>query len=243
GSSGTITVLANGSVAFHADHQAGRAYSPDSDTFRLALKKGINRIMIRTREGVGAWSFSLQVSDRSDASAASKSGATSREELRDYALTHPGDAKKGESLFFDPGGAGCARCHAAGGRGTARIGPDLTGLALKYDKAEIIRSVLEPSNRIANGYFSVVVARANGTVLTGLLRAETNAYLDLIGTDLAPIRVAKSEIEVRRVSETSLMPTGLVDSMTKPEFADLIAYLTGLMGGPTFSEAAGSIAR
>ena len=42
------------------------------------------------------------------------------------------------------------------------------------------------------------------------------------------VRIAKSDIEVRRVGETSLMPTGLVDSLTKREFADLIAYLVGL---------------
>jgi putative heme-binding domain-containing protein len=241
GSSGTITVMANGSVAFHADHQAGRAYSPDSDMVRLVFKKGINRIVVRTRQGIGAWSFSLQVSGRSDASSTPESGLTSRDELRRYALEHPGDAKNGEAIFFDPKGVGCVRCHAAGGRGTARIGPDLTGLALKYDKAEIIRSVLEPSNRIANGYLCVVVAKADGTVLSGMLRAETESYLDLIGTDLKPVRVAKSDIDVRRVGETSLMPAGLVDSLTKHEFADLIAYLARLTERSTVSEAVGSI--
>ena len=237
GSSGTITVTANASVAFHSDHQSGRAYSPDSDIVRLVLKKGINRIVVRSRQGIGAWSFSLQLSGGSDASSAPGSGSTSRDELRDYALTHPGDAKKGEAFFFDPKGVGCVKCHAAAGRGTARIGPDLTGLALKYDKAEIIRSVLEPSNRIASGYLPVVVARADGTVLSGLLRGETNTHLDLIGADLAPVRIAKSEIDVRRVSETSLMPTGLVDSMTKHEFADLIAYLITLVERPAILKA------
>ena len=68
GSSGTITVTANGSVAFHSDHQSGRAYSPDSDTVRLVLKKGMNRIVIRTRQGIGVWSFSLQLAGGSDES-------------------------------------------------------------------------------------------------------------------------------------------------------------------------------
>ena len=242
GSSGTITVTANGSVAFHSDHQSGRAYSPDSDTVRLILRKGINRIVVRTRQGIGVWSFSLQLAAGSDLSSAPSNDRTSRDELRDYALTHPGDAKKGEAFFFDPNGVGCVKCHAAAGRGTSRIGPDLSGLALKYDKAEIIRSVLDPSNRIASGYLSAVVARTDGTVSSGLLRGETNIYLDLIGSDLEPVRVAKSDIDVRRVSETSLMPSGLVDSMTKHEFADLIAYLISLTERPAILEAAGPIA-
>jgi putative heme-binding domain-containing protein len=243
GSSGTITVAANGSVVFHADHQSGRAYSPDSDTVRLVLKKGINRIVVRTRQGIGVWSFSLQLAGGSDVSSTPGSGSTVRDELRDHALAHPGDAKKGEGFFFDPKGVGCVKCHAAAGRGMSRIGPDLTGLALKYDKGEIIRSVLEPSNRIASGYLSAVVAKADGTVLTGLLRGETSTYLDLIGADLKPVRVAKLDIDVRRVSETSLMPTGIVDSMTKQEFADLIAYLMTLTERPAILEAVAPIAR
>ena len=228
GSSGTITVTVNGSVAFHSENQSGRAYSPDSDIIRLVLKKGMNRIVVRARHGIGVWSFSLQLSSRSDESSTPKSPSTSRDELRDYAITHPGDAKRGEAFFFGANGVGCVKCHSAAGRGTARIGPDLSGLALKFDKAEIIRSVLEPSNRIASGFLCVVVAKADGAVLSGLLRGESNTYLDLIGTDLLPVRVAKSDIDVRRVSETSLMPAGLVDSMTKHEFTDLISYLMTL---------------
>ena len=60
-------------------------------------------------------------------------------------------------------GVGCVKCHAAAGRGTANVGPDLTGLGLKYDKAEIIRSVLDPSDRLATGYQPVVVATAWGS--------------------------------------------------------------------------------
>ena len=232
GSSGTITVTTNGSAVFHADHQAGRAYSPDSDVVRLLLKAGVNRIVIRTRQGIGPWAFGLQLFDRPDAFSLNKEGPVSRDELRDHALGHYGDPNRGEALFFDPRGVGCVRCHAAAGRGTARIGPDLTGLALKYDRAEIIRSVLEPSSRITNGYLSVVIAKADGTVLSGLLRAEAETYVDLIRSDLTPIRVPKSEIDARRVGESSMMPAGLVDSMTKREFADLIAYLTGLTEVP-----------
>ena len=102
GSSGTITVSANGSFAFNSDHQSGRAYRPDSDTFRLTLKKGINRIVIRTRQGIGAWSFSLQVSNQYDASSAPGIGSTSRDELRDYALKNPGNAKQGQAAFLRP---------------------------------------------------------------------------------------------------------------------------------------------
>ena len=74
----------------------------------------------------------------------------------------------------------------------------------------------------------LVLAQADGTVLSGILRSETETVLDLISPDLTPRRVPKSEIEARRVGTVSLMPKGLVDRLTPAEFADLTAYLGSL---------------
>ncbi len=63
------------------------------------------------------------------------------------------------------------------------IGPDLTGLAAKYDRAEVIRSVLEPSNRIATGYQPVIVATRDGKVETGVVRSETDTTLELADSE------------------------------------------------------------
>ncbi len=228
GSSGTITVSVNGSRAYHADNNSGRAYSPDDDLCRFELKKGVNRILVRTRQGIGAWSFGLQISDQSSPFLSTRRDAFAPRSVQEYAMSHLGDAKKGAALFFDPHGIGCAKCHSAGGRGSSHIGPDLSGLALKYDKAEIIRSVLEPSNRIATGYQTVVVAKMDGTVHAGLLRAETATHLDLIVDGLETIRIPSSAVEDRRISELSFMPSGLADPLKPSEFADLIAYLSSL---------------
>jgi putative heme-binding domain-containing protein len=232
GSSGTIAVTLNEQVVFDYYNFAGRAYIPDSDLVRVALKKGANRLLVRSRQGIGTWSFGVQVSDPSMTSLATRPGVVGLEELRAFALTHDGDAARGRALFFDPRGIGCVKCHAADGQGTATVGPDLTGLALKYDRAEIIRSVLEPSNRLATGYQPLLVATADGRVLAGLLRAETDASLDLIDADAKVTRVAKADIDERRLGDVSLMPTGLVDALKPEEFADLIAYLQSLKTAP-----------
>ena len=157
-----------------------------------------------------------------------RSPTNSLESLRSFALAHDGDRSRGESLFFDSKGVSCAKCHSAGGRGTANIGPDLTGLAAKYDRAEVIRSVLEPSNRIATGYQPVLIALNDGRVITGLMRAESDTEIELVDADTRVIRVPKSKVEDRRVGDVSIMPGGLADSMKPEEFADLVAYLMGL---------------
>lgn len=101
-------------------------------------------------------------------------------------------------------------------------------MSLKYDREEIVRSVLEPSSRIASGYQPVLIARTDGTVLTGLVRGETATDIELVGPDLKPVRVSLADIDERRTADTSLMPAGLVDALSPDEFADLIAFLESL---------------
>jgi putative heme-binding domain-containing protein len=165
------------------------------------------------------------------------------EDLRRFAMTHEGDARKGEALFFDPRGAGCGQCHAAGGRGSATIGPDLTGLALKYDRAELIRSVLEPSSRIAVGYQPVVVATRDGQVHSGIIHSETTDAVELADAEARITRVPKRDIDVRRTGSTSIMPTRIADSLSPAEFADLISYLASLKQPPARPEGNSNPAR
>ena len=122
------------------------------------------------------------MSDLSRPLFAANRGKSALEDLRAYALKHDGSAERGARLFTGGRGVGCAKCHAVEGKG-GTVGPDLAGLAVKYDRAEIITSVLEPSRRIATGYQPVLIATTRGQVLTGLVREETADHLDLIGAD------------------------------------------------------------
>ena len=227
GSSGTITVTLNEKVIHNYSNTAGRAYAPDSGRVKVNLKQGTNRILVRSRQGIGTWSFSVQFSEPSATLFATKPGATSLEELRAFALKNDGDPARGEEIFFDAKGIGCAKCHSAAGRGTANVGPDLTGFALKYDKTEIVRSVLEPSNRLATGYQPLLLAFKNGQVLTGLRTRDRRSHRSDRRRRQDHPRLEVGDRRAR-VSDVSLMPTGLVDTLTTQEFADLIAYLQSL---------------
>ena len=232
GSSGSIQVIVNDKPVLNVQDYAGRPYAPGSDLARISLVKGINRILIRSHQGLGTWSFGLQVSEDDGVAIAPTPETSGIEALRAYALGHDGDPGKGEALFFDPRGIGCVKCHAVAARGTVTVGPNLAGLASKYDKAEVIRSVIAPSDRIATGYQPTLIARVDGTVVTGLLRVETDAELELIDAEAQSIRVPKNQLEDRKVSAVSIMPVGQVDPLTPTEFADLIAYLMSLKSQP-----------
>ncbi|HWE35733.1 MAG TPA: HEAT repeat domain-containing protein, partial [Isosphaeraceae bacterium] len=233
GSSGSILVSLNEAIVHKGGNAGGRAYMPDSDLVGVKLAKGTNRLLVCSRQGIGTWSFSVQVSEPSEPILATAPRPTGLDGLRAFALNHSGDSRKGEELFFDAKGLNCAKCHAAEGRGAANVGPDLTGLALKYDKAEIVRSVLEPSSRIATGFQPAIVARKDGAVVTGVVRGETEAHVELVDAEARSVRIPKSEIEARRVGDVSIMPAGQVDGLAPVDFADLVAYLTSLKAAPT----------
>jgi putative heme-binding domain-containing protein len=236
GSSGSLLLTLNEKIVFNSAEVAGRPYTADADHAKVTLAKGKNRILALSRQGVGPWVFSVQVSEPSNAMLAKVTTNSRTEQLRAFGLTHEGDAARGEKLFFDRRGIGCVKCHSAGGKGTSTLGPDLTGLALKYDKAEIARSVLDPSNRIATGYQPVVIARKDGKVLTGLVRLENDAFVYLINAESKITRVMKKDIAERKIGTQSVMPGGLVDGLTPGEFADLIAYLCSLKSTAMASE-------
>jgi len=209
------------------------------ETVRVDLKSGANRLLLRTRQGVGPWSIRVELSDPGPGStlgtAVARTTSIGREGLRAFALKRAGDPKNGAAIFHETsGGVGCVRCHAVGGKPATvpSLGPDLTGLALKYDKAEIIRSVLEPSSRIAVGYTSLSVARQDGTTTTGLPRRETAEAIELVQTDGQVVLIPARSISQQRPSEASVMPEGLVDGLKPVEFADLIAYLMSLKQEP-----------
>jgi len=73
GSSGTMTVTVNEQPVYQADNPAGRGYSPDTDTVRLSLTRGRNRILVVSRQGIGPWCFSVQIAGLTPSSIASRS--------------------------------------------------------------------------------------------------------------------------------------------------------------------------
>jgi putative heme-binding domain-containing protein len=237
GSSSRLIVTVNEQVVANDAALAGRTDTPDANVLRFRLARGRNRILVQSRQGIGPWVFGVQVA-RSPMPAAPLAGpSTGRpritaDDLRRFAMAHEGDARRGEQIFFDPRGIGCARCHSAGGRGTASVGPDLTGLALKYDRAELIRSVLEPSSRIADGYQPVVVATHDGRVISGVVRGETSGEIELVDAQAKATRIPLRDIAVRRAGGTSIMPAPAAEALSPADFADLITFLAGLKQDP-----------
>jgi putative heme-binding domain-containing protein len=153
--------------------------------------------------------------------------AAERDAYAGFALTNRGDVARGRAVFNDEKVAGCARCHRVRGSG-GEVGPDLSSIGGKYAREHLIESVLEPSRQIVEGYRSTILALEDGRVLTGLVKSESAGNLTLVDVEAREQTVAKSEIAGRKFADISIMPEGLASKLSRPQFADLIAYLQGL---------------
>ncbi len=235
GSDDGLTVWVNG---VKVDENLGdRAWSPDQDRFEVALAAGRNEILLRIEQGSGDWSFNCKLSEPESgplyASASAVIGADGTAapfdlaKWRDFALTNHGDPTRGKERFYDEKGPGCFRCHAVAGVGP-KVGPDLRDVGTKYPRAELITSLLEPSQRIQEGYTATNVFLKNGDVLAGLVTAEIDGVITLVEATGVSRALKLDEIRERRVSKLSGMPTGVAEQLTPPELADLVAWLETL---------------
>jgi putative heme-binding domain-containing protein len=139
-------------------------------------------------------------------------------------LDHGRSFAAGKSLFQI---ASCTACHKLNGVG-AEIGPDLTQYDKTWKPTDILREVVDPSHRIHEKFQTWVIETRQGRLITGLIVAENRDEIKLIENPLAsatPIIIKLTDVEARQKSPKSVMPTGLLDKLTKEEILDLLAYV------------------
>ena len=139
-------------------------------------------------------------------------------------LDHGRSYGNGKQIFQ---AAACVSCHKLNGVGQ-EFGPDLTKLDPKWKPIDILKNILEPSEKIDEKYATYALATDSGKVVTGMILEETPGKIRLIENPLAraePVVLEKSEITERKKSPVSIMPKGLLDKLTREEILDLVAYL------------------
>ena len=153
--------------------------------------------------------------------------ARRRDNYRGFAMSNPGNPVAGRRLFADEQRLACTRCHTTDGT-AGRAGPDLSTIADKFPRAELINQILRPSAAIAVGYETTVVATKSGDAFVGVLKEAADDHLGLMDGSGKLQRVAAGDVRSRRTQNVSLMPEDLEAGLSRQEFADLIEYLVGL---------------
>jgi putative heme-binding domain-containing protein len=172
----------------------------------------------------GGFAWAMRVEDRPKLSLQDAAYAAA-------ASAGTGDPKRGFDVFRRESGPMCARCHAVNGTrpaGGTEIGPDLSGIARRFAPEEIVDAILAPSASVDARYAAVSLELADGTFAFGRIVAEAEGRITLADTNGVPRTIATGDVRARNPSNVSVMPDGLARTLSREEFADLVAYVRTL---------------
>ncbi|MEO2046059.1 MAG: PVC-type heme-binding CxxCH protein [Pirellulales bacterium] len=136
-----------------------------------------------------------------------------------------GDTVRGQEVFRRKE-TQCTTCHAVKGDG-GRVGPDLSTIGTELT-SNLLKSLLEPSANIKQGYSTVQVITNNGQVFSGVLLQRTDAYVRLRDANNKERTFPIDDLDEMIPSKLSIMPAGLVETLTRAELVDLVRYLSSL---------------
>ncbi|OWK39737.1 hypothetical protein FRUB_05627 [Fimbriiglobus ruber] len=151
-------------------------------------------------------------------------GTLKYEDTVAQAIKIKGSADLGAKLF---GRIGCANCHTVSTKEPLK-GPLLAGITTRYNRTELLESILKPSAKIAQGFESFQFNLLNGKTVTGFIVRESGAEVEVRDATGATVVVKKDEIDERKPGKLSVMPEKLVDELTTTELASILAYLESL---------------
>lgn len=152
-------------------------------------------------------------------------------------LQREGEPAAGREVFLHQ--AQCLSCHAfqLGDRRLGKdVGPELTRIREKLDRAALLDAILNPSAGIALGYEAWVLETREGDLVSGFLLADGETIV-LKDTQDQRLVFERDQIVSRRKQALSTMPDGIASGLNASELIDLVAFLQEDPGrAPVFGE-------
>ncbi len=133
---------------------------------------------------------------------------------------------RGKALFA---AAACQQCHRVNEVG-GNVGPDLGRLDAKVTRKQILQSIIEPSKEIKDKFRSYLLVTDDGRQHTGMILQKTPTQIRLATNPLGkashkPVEIPVSSIELTKPLPISLMPEKLLNTLSREEILDLVAYV------------------
>jgi putative heme-binding domain-containing protein len=158
-------------------------------------------------------------------------------ELRDLLSKQTGyepDLARGRAIFAQT----CQQCHTLFGVG-GRVGPDITG-SNRNNLDYLLQNVVDPNALIGKDFQATEVRTEEDQIIVGIIEREDDAALTLKTTG-GSVVIPKNEISSRRLSESSMMPQGLIDQLKESELRDFVAYMASPGQSPLLATANNAI--
>ncbi len=131
---------------------------------------------------------------------------------------------RGKELFT---ATACIACHQVKTVGGV-VGPNLTEVSKRLGPAEMLAEIIEPSKTINENYRTWVIALSDGSIASGIITKQDSKAIHLVENPLAstqPIEIPRDRIIATESSNVSTMPMGLLNTLSREEILDLLAYI------------------
>jgi putative heme-binding domain-containing protein len=136
----------------------------------------------------------------------------------------PGDPRRGNEVFT----RACQQCHALFGTG-GKVGPDLTG-SDRGNLYYILQNIIDPNAVIPNDFRTSTLETKDDRVITGIVTKQDAAAITIV-TANETLVIPKTDVQSLQHGQISMMPEGLIQSMSDAEVRDLVAYLKTAKAG------------
>ncbi len=133
----------------------------------------------------------------------------------------PQKLEDGHNVFIK---ARCANCHVFGTKGKGG-GPDLSTVTSRFRRRDILESIMYPSKVVSDQYTGVEVELNDFSTVTGMVASEDTRTLTVITITGERVVIPKRSIAKRTESKQTMMPEGLLNTMTLQELVSLIYFL------------------
>lgn len=137
---------------------------------------------------------------------------------------HQPNFTRGKDVFA---AALCYKCHRMGLQGGI-LGPDLTAAGGRFSPKDLLVSIIDPNKEISDQYGATQFLTDDGQIVVGRVVNMSGPTLRVMTNMLDPSSqtdVRRDSILEARPAGNSMMPANLLDTFTKEEIADLVAYL------------------
>lgn len=123
--------------------------------------------------------------------------------------------------------ARCSMCHRVAMLGGA-TGPDLTEVRGRFAQEALVSAILDPGQIVPDAYRIHQFQLVDGSVLAGRVLHESASTVTILTNSENPMEMVEipvNAITARIVTQTSPMPTGLLNVLNQDELLDLFAFL------------------
>ena len=132
--------------------------------------------------------------------------------------------ERGKEMFTV---ANCIQCHRFNNVGGI-LGPDITDAAKRYSRPVLLREILQPSQVISDQFQTHVIVTTSGKIHEGRILGQNEESITMATDPTRPayvVEIPVVETQEKTPSKISMMPKDLLNTLTKEEILDLLAYI------------------